>query len=198
MTSAKFPVQMSRRAVFTVLSCSVVVYHASMKKLLALLMLFVAASAYADWGQFDFEFDSDKPWKEIEAKLPPYPKAADLVPLAVSAASNNKFFVDGSSISVGEDGVVRYTLVVDASGGARNVTFEGIRCSSKEVKVYAFGQADGAWAKSRFAKWRPIRYQDLNNQSLVLYTNFFCPFGAPVRSAEAAVRALKAAAGLSF
>jgi hypothetical protein len=84
-------------------------------------------TAYAEWGQFDFEFESDKPWVELSAQLPPYPKAENLAEFNVSSATRNRHFVDTESISVGEDKVVRYAVVIEAAGGARYVSFEGMR-----------------------------------------------------------------------
>lgn len=161
-----------------------------MKKILALLLLLPLAAS-AEWGKFDFEFDEEKPWAEIEAQLPPYPKEENLLPLFVSASTDNKFFVDAASISTGEDGVVRYTMIVKSSAGASNVSFEGIRCASRERKLYAFGRKEGSWSKARFAKWEPIRYQERNRQHHMLYDDFFCPDGLIVKNPQEAVELLK-------
>jgi hypothetical protein len=162
-----------------------------MKKLLALLLLAVPLLASAEWGKFEYEFDEEKPWSEIEAQLPPYPKEENLLPLFVSAATDNKFFVDAASISTGDDGVVRYTMIVKSSAGASNVSFEGMRCASRERKLYAFGRKEGAWSRARFAKWEPIRYQDRNRHHHMLYDDFFCPNGIIVKNPQEAVDLLK-------
>ncbi len=168
-----------------------------MKKIVALLMLALPLAASAEWGtgknwgKFETDFEDEKPWAEIEAKLPPYPKEENLLPLFVSAATDNKFFVDASSISTSEDGVVRYTLIVKSAAGAANVSFEGIRCASGERKLYAFGRKEGAWSRARFAKWAPISYQDRNRQHHVLYNDFFCPGGVIVKDPQTAVDLLK-------
>lgn len=170
-----------------------------MRKLLAALLFALPLAAYAkgigntDWGKFEYDFEDEKPWVELQAQLPAYPKEENLLPLYVSAATDNKFFVDGASISVGGDGVIRYTLVARSSAGASNVSFEGIRCATQEQKPYAFGHADGTWSKAQFSKWQPIRYQDLNRQHHVLYDDFFCPDGIAVASPDAAIKALKRA-----
>ncbi|MEJ2576089.1 MAG: CNP1-like family protein, partial [Gammaproteobacteria bacterium] len=43
------------------------------------------------------------------------------------------------SVTVGEDEVVRYWLVIKGDGGGYNASFEGTRCSAQEYKVYAYG-----------------------------------------------------------
>ena len=156
-----------------------------------LLLLFVPLTASAEWGKFEYEFDEEKPWAEIEAQLPSYPKEENLLPFFVSAATDNLFFVDAASISTGGDGVVRYTMLVKSSAGAVNVSFEGIRCASRERKLYAFGRKEESWSRARSSKWEPVRYQDRNRQHHVLYDDFFCPGGIIVKNPQEAVDLLK-------
>ncbi len=162
-----------------------------MKKFLVLLLLALPLTAHAEWGKFEYEFDEEKPWAEIEAQLPLYPKDENLLPLFVSAATDNKFFVDAASVSTGEDGVVRYTMIVKSVAGASNVSFEGIRCASRERKLYAFGRKEGSWSRARSAKWEAIRYQDRNRHHHMLYDDFFCPNGIIVKNPQEAVDLLK-------
>lgn len=162
-----------------------------MKKLFVFLLLVIPLSASAEWGKFDYEFDEEKPWAEIEAQLPAYPKEENFLPLYVSAATDNKFFVDSASISTGDDGVVRYTLIVKSSVGAANVSFEGMRCASHERKLYAFGRKEGSWSRARAVQWEPIGYKDRNRQHHVLYDDFFCPGGIIVKDPQEAVNLLR-------
>lgn len=163
-----------------------------MKKLLILLLSWpVAAYAQADRGNFDYEFEADKPWVEIAAQLPAYPRAENLVEFNVSSATRNRHFVDTASISVGGDKVVRYTVVIEAAGGARNVLFEGMRCATGERRLYAYGQPDGTWSKARDAGWEDIKMRSLLSYRKALYEDHFCPDGINVRNAAEAVRTLK-------
>ena len=148
--------------------------------------------ALAQWRQWDADFDEDrKPWKEIEARIPSYPRDGDLVPFEASAASPHRFYVDARSLSVGEDGVVRYTLMIKAAGGATNVTFEGIRCELREHKYYAVGRADGDWVRARNPQWRRIEQQDVNRHHFVLYSDFFCSGKQPHRSVREVLQRLR-------
>lgn len=157
-------------------------------KILPALLLCLPLAAHAEWGQFEVEFDQDKPWTEVTAQLPPYPEAENLIAFDVSSATPHRHFVDVASISIGEDQVVRYTVVIDAAGGARNVSFEGMRCETGERRLYAYGQPDGSWSKARTAGWEPIRFRLQRSYHKALYEDHFCPDGVTVRSAEAAVR----------
>ena len=162
----------------------------------ALLLVFAACllpvTAAAQWRLFESEFDDDeKSWKEIEAQLPPYPKAENLIPFEPSAASAHKFFIDAPSISVGDDGVVRYTLFIRSAAGAANVSFEGMRCETREQKYYAIGRSDGTWSKARDPKWRRIESKEINRHHGVLYVDVLCRGKFPVKSPQDAINTLK-------
>lgn len=163
-------------------------------KILCVALLLLSFSARAEWGQFEFDFDQDKPWSEISVQLPPYPKPDNLIPFAVSAASRNRHFVDAQSISVGEDQVVRYTVVVEAAGGARNISFEGLRCESGERRLYAYGHPDGTWSKARTAGWEGIKFRSLLSYHKALFEDLFCSDGIRVKDGAEAVRNLRRAA----
>lgn len=140
---------------------------------------------------FDDEYDK-KPWQEVEAQLPPPPREERLLPFYVSAMAEASFRIDGDSISVGSDGVVRYVLVVVAPGGARNVSFEGLRCDTRERRLYAFGRPDGSWSKARSNQWVLIENKLVNRHHAALSREYFCPTGMPIRTAAEGVAALKA------
>jgi hypothetical protein len=158
----------------------------------ALAALFLApAFAAAQGREFEADFEEgEKTWKEIEAQIPPYPKAENLIPLE-TASSGHRFYIDAPSISVGEDGVVRYTLLVKTAGGAVNVSFEGMRCETREQKYYAIGHAGGAWSRARDPQWHRIETKEVNRHHGVLYADYFCDGRTPVRSARNAIDALK-------
>jgi len=151
-----------------------------------------AAPALAQWREWDADFDADrKPWEEIKAGIPSYPGTGDLVALEVSGASMHRFHVDARSLSVGEDGVVRYTLVIKAAGGATNVTFEGIHCELRQQKYYAVGRADGSWVRARNPQWRRIESQDINRHHSVLYWDAFCSGKQPHKSVREVLQLLR-------
>lgn len=161
-----------------------------------ILWLVLAVCMLPSWvaaqgRQFEDDYDDDKKtWKEIAAQLPPYPKAENLIPLE-AGASGHRFFVDAPSIAVGADGVVRYTLLVKTAGGAVNVSFEGMRCETREQKYYAIGRSDGVWSRARNPQWRRIETKEINRHHGVLYADYFCDGKFPVQSARNAIDALK-------
>lgn len=160
-------------------------------KILAVLLLILPLTASAEWGQLDFEFEADKPWVELSAQLPSPPRAENLIEFNVSSATRNRHFIDAASISVGKDKVVRYTVVIDAAGGARNVSFEGLRCATAERRLYAYGQPDGTWSRARNAGWEGIKQRSLLSYHKALLERYFCPGGINVRDVKEAVRNLR-------
>lgn len=159
-------------------------FLSAMKKIRSNLLLglvslsSVAMPASADWGEFDRDFDEVvKPWQEIQANIPAYPKDANLISFEVSSASAHKYYVDYPSVTVGEDGVVRYTAVVRTAGGAVNVTYEGMRCTTGERKIYSFGHADGTWSRNKYARWELIRAREATSYHRELFFSYFCAGG---------------------
>jgi hypothetical protein len=164
----------------------------SLRQLLAACVLMLPAAAAAQWAGWDYEYDQEKkPWSEIMAQIPPYPKPENLIEFEADAGSPHRFYVDAGSISVGEDGVVRYTLMIKSAGGATNVSFEGMRCELRQQKYYAVGRPDGTWVRARNPQWRPVEYRQINRYHGVLYADVFCNGKFTVSSPKEAVRLLK-------
>ena len=155
--------------------------------LLALPLLSFASFA-ADG--FDAEFEQ-KNWAEIEVQLPAFPEDENLIPFRVGYHTETKFLIDGNSLSVGSDGVIRYTLLVISASGAKNISYEGLRCETTERRVYAFGRSDKTWSKARGNQWARVQ-GSTNNHYVDLYSNYFCIVGAPdVRDADDIRRVLR-------
>jgi hypothetical protein len=148
------------------------------------VLAIAALAAHAQWKDWDYELDQErKPWQELQLQLPPYPKNENLLAFDVGSNSANRFFIDAPSVSVGEDGIVRYTLVVRAGGGATNVSFEGIRCETNSQRVYAFGHPGNQWSRARNSEWRAIVPRELNGHHYQLAGNFMC-LGVRTRAAR--------------
>jgi hypothetical protein len=158
-----------------------------MRRTLPLLLALFSWAALADespliwgednkWGQFESEFDDTAKWQELQHQLPPYPRPENFIPIPLGARSSNQFFVDYTSVSAGKDGVVRYSVVVKSPSGAETVSFEGMRCTTGERKLYAFGHSarGGEWSRNRYAKWEPIQGSGLNDFRRELFYHFFC------------------------
>ncbi|PIV88178.1 MAG: hypothetical protein COW48_07445, partial [Hydrogenophilales bacterium CG17_big_fil_post_rev_8_21_14_2_50_63_12] len=159
-----------------------------MRRTLAFLLSLSCLAAHAadpliwgesnQWDQFEYAFDDTAKWEEVQHQLPPWPKPENFIPIPLGARSGNQFFVDYLSASAGKDGVVRYSMVVKSPSGAETISFEGMRCTSGEHKLYAFGRGDkkgaGVWSRNRYAKWEPIQARNLNDFRRELFYHYFC------------------------
>lgn len=139
---------------------------------------------------FDNEFD-EKPWAEIELQLPAFPEKENLIPFKVGSVSDKQYFIDGKSLSIGSDDVIRYSLVVVSSAGAQSISFEGMRCVTGERRVYAFGRSDNTWSMARSNKW--VRLQGgSNNHYVALFADYFCTAAErAIASPDEAIRVLR-------
>jgi hypothetical protein len=146
---------------------------------------------FAAGAQGGFLTEADPNWREQEVRMPPPPQEDRLREFFVNAASSNRFYVDESSLEVGADYVVRYVMVVRAGGGAETVTYEGIRCTTGERKLYAHWRQDGDWVAPRRSEWESLRSAGLGRPYRALALSYFCDGPAPPRTTADALRGLR-------
>jgi hypothetical protein len=158
----------------------------------AALAVFVCIPPAFSQSQFEEDFDdSGKTWQEIAVQLPSPPASENLIPFYVSATATQKFALDEKSLTIGKDGVIRFTLVSTSPSGARNISYEGIRCASFEKKSYAYGRDDGTWSRSRHDQWERIVRNAANRQHGVLAVDFFCESQAVAGDRETLLKRLR-------
>ena len=162
---------------------------------LALLALAPAAHAVRMRGSEPNNVPEGPAWRESSVPPPAYPDERNLVEVRVSGQTRNRFLVDARSLSVGEDEVVRFVLVIETPGNAGNVTYSALRCETQEWKDYAFGNRDRSWRVDADAQWRPIVERSRNNHQHTLFKDYFCyggvMSGGPAGDAKMLVRNLK-------
>lgn len=149
------------------------------------------SSAVLAQGYRPPEVADPKPWEETPIALPAAPKPENLLPFkVVSPTATFEHFIDAGSLSLGNDGVVRYTVVVRSASGAENVFYEGIRCVSRERRVYAYGRPDASWGEAKQSHWSRI-INSSGSYPAILYQEFFCPRERIIDSAPEGIDALK-------
>jgi hypothetical protein len=140
-------------------------------------------------------FPEEAQWSERNVTPPAYPQDRDLAELKLTGSTRNRFLVDTKSLSVGEDEVVRFVLVIETPEKAHNVTFSGLRCETQEWKDYAFANRDRTWRVDETAEWRLIQERNRNNYQHTLFKDYFCyggvMSGGPAGDAKVLVRNLK-------
>lgn len=155
-----------------------------------------AAIAVSLLGGLSAQADDEDPVaepavKEAEVPFPAYPVPESLLAFDAGSASGNKFMIDQKSISIGEDRVVRYVLVIRSPSGVDNVSFEGMRCETLERRLYATGRADRTWSRSRNDKWMAISSSTLSLPHMALARLYLCDHGLPIRSAREGIEAIR-------
>jgi hypothetical protein len=155
------------------------------------LGILMTSFVLADVRFRDFTDPDTQKWVEESIQMPVYPEDKNLREFYVSEMTSHRFFVDESTLTVGQDGVVRYVLVVRTSGGATNVSFEGIHCERREFRNYASGRQDRTWAAVRKSEWRAIENKPINRQHAALSRDYFCPTGTPIQSVDEGRDALR-------
>jgi hypothetical protein len=166
-----------------------------LKRAVALVLLLAPLAASAqrprDLGADAIDFSAEREVREGEVKLPPRPRPENLIKFDPGRPTSMSFYVDATSLVVGDDGIIRFTSVAKGDGSTENVVYEGIRCTTRERKVYAYGKADGTWSETRDAAWSPIRNINVDGYRFTLYQEYFCAARGSIRSAAEGVAALK-------
>lgn len=98
--------------------------------------------------------------------------------------------VDSASIDIGKDGVIRYVLIAKSGGGGENISFEGIRCETRERKLYAIGRSDKTWGQVRNASWA-VYGSNPRSYHYELAKEYFCPDFKNVMNVADAIKNLK-------
>lgn len=147
-----------------------------------------------DDSAFVYLLDRKGNWQENKLEgLPALPQAnTPLLGFVVSNNSPLKFSIDPASLTVGTDGVVRYTIVITSPTGARNVNYEGIRCDTYEWRLYASLDADhNGWDQTVANDWSRIENGTLNAYHSTLYQDYFCANKMPVGKASTIVENIR-------
>ena len=144
--------------------------------------------SFAAWAQFN---PDAMDWKEGEVPLPPAFDVGKLMVFDVSAGSSLVYGVDPATLRIGKDGIVRFVMVATSRTGARNVMYEGIRCSSGEFKTYARYSAEGVWRPVDNPEWRSMFGNMPSRHAVQFARTAACSNSAPTSSVEEIVRRLK-------
>lgn len=120
-----------------------------------------------DWAQGGMPLPpkvsgTDREWTESEAPPPPAFDVKRLEAIAMPPYMTLKFGVDPNTITITNDGVVRYVVVASNAHneGAVTAYYEAVRCSAASVKSYARFN-NGKWEEVAKPEWKSFR--DLNS-----------------------------------
>ena len=117
--------------------------------------LLLAASLLAAWAQNGNGLDN-LDWVEDKEPPPPAFSKDRALPLEMPNFVTVRVAIDPATVQVGNDGVVRYVVVMSNASGTVNAAYEGIRCASDQVKTYARAGSSGTWSLVDNPAWRDL------------------------------------------
>jgi hypothetical protein len=128
--------------------------------------------------EFDYDDSGDVPWKEQAGAIPSMPDLDEMLTVPVD---NDDFEVsiDPNTLNIGKDRVVRYWVALKSQQGAVNAMYEGINCSTKEYKTYAFGDKSGKVTLMKQPRWMPNQSVQGKSFRQELGQDYLCNFGLP-------------------
>ena len=138
-----------------------------------------------------FEYVEPPRREETAVTIPPYPADENLQELRLRVPTLPlTVYLDRSSVSVDEDGVVRYTAVLESRGGVRNVSYEGIRCGPREYRRYAYG-LEGRLQPLPDEPWQHIDAYGVDQFRRALRDDYFCDAVLAPRTEREILRRLR-------
>ena len=140
------------------------------------------------WAQLK---DRDPDWKELDAPPAPAFNKDKLLDVDMPVHVNLRFGVDPSTLTITDDGIVRYVMVATNAAGSINAMYEGIRCHTGEVKIYARYSAAGQWVMLMEPPWLPLSGKQPSKHALAFARQGACVEGATARSPQDIVNRLK-------
>lgn len=154
----------------------------------ALALALSGLAATAAWAQLA----ADSPdWRESEVPPPPAFDLKRLLTVDMPRPSALTVGVDPATLSISRDGIVRYVVVASSPGGALNVMYEGIRCTTAQHRVYARHHPDSGWTPDGQSTWRSLHDPMPSRHPLVLARTALCSGAAPNGPVAEIVRSLK-------
>ena len=166
-------------------------------------MAAVCAASLAALAHAQTREDRAREWQEAEVPPPPAFNTDRLARFQVSIHSALTYGVVPDSLSVGEDGVVRYVMVARSTEGAVNVMYDGVRCASAEMKTYArwspsgmplpetFSHTDGEWKPVERPEWVALVGNASARPALTLARAALCDGTTPNGDARRILRDLR-------
>lgn len=163
-------------------------------RVFTLLIILLSSFSFADNKRVYSTYAiDDKPWEESEQAMPPFPdvNGDGWLSFYVSETYDNTPMILLDSLIIAPDYSVRYVLNVKGAKGGNNLSVEGIRCTNRLNKAFAFGDTtSNRWIMVQNSEWKSIRPQDSMRQRL---REIFC-FNTLPRNQEEAINRLKSEA----
>ncbi|MEQ6291143.1 CNP1-like family protein [Vogesella sp. GCM10023246] len=150
--------------------------------LLSALLSLIAAQSFALNTQRIYERkpnpyvgQDEKAWVEVPQALAAYPSKPEWLQLDMPVTVRPAIFVNLNDLQRGEDQVIRLTLRQLSKSGIDNISREGLHCSQRSYRSYAFADlVNQRWIESQNPQWRKLDGLDMLRRELIAA---MCPDG---------------------
>lgn len=161
---------------------------------LCAIFLALTSAVAAPAGNYPAEVD----W--VEAAVPDAPafKTSGGIGIDMPRHVSVKVAVDPATLAIGSDGVVRYVATMTNLSGSVSAVYEGIRCTSDEVKTYARWSSSGQWTSTTDPVWKAINGNLPSKHAFAIARQGACENHLARSSVADIVRALKQISKPSF
>ena len=130
-------------------------------------------------------------WKEQQVPAPPTFDLARLIPFEVNINAALRYGLDPQTVSIGDDGVVRYVVVAQSSTGVVTALYEGVRCAGAQVKTYARHNPSSGWVTASTQEWKLLFDNAPSRHALRLARQGLCDGATAPKDVASIVRALQ-------
>jgi hypothetical protein len=132
-------------------------------------------------------------WREARTMLPAAPRTETLLRIeAPRGQGGYEYFIDPDSLSLGTDGVMRYTVVARSPSGASTAFHEGMRCHDDTVRTFGYTGSDGIMRPIAGDQWRVFASRGSRGYQDYLRNVIMCDKNGHAWAPEKAVQALRA------
>lgn len=129
----------------------------------------------------------------VEAAVPDAPsfQTAGGIAIDMPRHMSVKVAVDPATLAIGTDGVVRYVAYMTNLSGSISAVYEGIRCTTDEVKSYARWSPTSQWTRTIEPTWKDLNGNQPSKHALAIARQGACDNHLARNSVAEIVRALK-------
>lgn len=122
----------------------------------------------------DYTGDFDKTiWQEGDTVFPDLPDESDLITFSgASAYPQYRYAIDGKTLSIGKDEIVRFTIVISSPQGSKNSYYQGLNCAKRNIKSYAYA----ASTSEKFIGYASPQWKGITNRGSMGYSENLADF----------------------
>lgn len=147
-------------------------------------VLCLSGSSWASNEYFNEDQDDSIPYdvenndiKEGDFEIPELSDESNWVEVEFPALSRSiQFYIDKTSLSLGNDSVLRYFIILRNRSGRTTVYFEGLHCWQRRFKRYAYASGKRPLQVRDQARWKSFS-GNTRNYHYVLSQGLFCDTG---------------------